>query len=133
MFIQSEGILAPHDIQLVRTSYKSHLESELAKVPSYVPDPESPSMLKNQWTDIVWPTSSQSKESLNVEVDTGVGKDILKHIGKASVWVPEGFEVHSKLGRHIKNRLGSLEKEKGIDFATAEVCMLFCMCQVKLM
>ncbi len=76
-------------------------------------------MPQQQWNVMVWPASSEAKRS--VDVDTGVEKDVLKKVGTASVWVPEGFEIHSKLGRHVKNRLGSLEKEKGLDWATAEV------------
>ncbi len=76
-------------------------------------------MLQQQWKGIVWPASNEAKRS--ADVDTGVEKDVLKNVGTASVWVPEGFEIHSKLGRHVKNRLGSLEKERGLDWATAEV------------
>lgn len=68
---------------------------------------------------MVWTGSMEAKSSVNV--NTGVEKDFLKKVGEASVWVPEGFEVHPKLARHMKNRLGSLEKEKGLDWATAEV------------
>ncbi len=46
---------------------------------------------------------------------------MLKKVGMASVWVPEGLEIHSKPGQYVKNRLRSLEKEKGLDWATAEV------------
>lgn len=80
-------------------------------------------MLQQQWAGIVWPASAEAKRT--VEVDTGVEKNVLKRVGEASVWVPEGFEIHTKLGRHVKNRLGSLEKGKGLDWATAEVRSTF--------
>lgn len=79
-------------------------------------------MLKQQWRNIVWPRNTEAKSS--VDINTGVEKDTLKRVGEASVWVPEGFEVHSKLVRHVKNRLGSLEKGRGLDWATAEVRFL---------
>jgi len=46
-------------------------------------------------------------------------------VGRASVWIPEGLEVHPKLVRHVKNRIASLDKEKGLDWAAAEVRILF--------
>jgi len=76
-------------------------------------------MLSRQWKDIVWPGSKEALPS--VDIITGVDKDILKRVGRASVWIPEGFEIHPKLTRHVKNRIGSLDKEKGLDWATAEV------------
>jgi len=76
-------------------------------------------MLSQQWETIVWPRSQEALSS--VDITTGVAKDILKRVGQASVWIPEGFEVHPKLVRHVKNRIASLDKEKGLDWATAEV------------
>ncbi|KXN83086.1 putative 2-oxoglutarate dehydrogenase E1 component DHKTD1, mitochondrial, partial [Leucoagaricus sp. SymC.cos] len=112
----SEGTVTQEHIANVRSRYKSHLESELSKVTSY--SSTNAPMLKQQWRGIVWPASTEAKDS--VDVNTGVEKDVLKRVGDASVWVPEGFELHPKLARHVKNRLGSLEKEKGLDWATAE-------------
>ncbi|KJA23080.1 hypothetical protein HYPSUDRAFT_40201 [Hypholoma sublateritium FD-334 SS-4] len=109
----SEEVLTETDINAVRGSYKAHLESELAKVPAYGP---SASMLEKQWTGMVWPASPKAIH----DPATGVDVDILKKIGRASVKVPEGFEIHSKLHRHVKNRLQSIESGKGLDFATAE-------------
>ncbi|KAF5357075.1 hypothetical protein D9756_006778 [Leucocoprinus leucothites] len=122
----SEGVLTQESITSVRSTYKSHLETQLAGVPNYTPTLTStlsstnaqPVMLNQQWEDIVWPGSTEARST--VDINTGIDKDVLKRIGQASVWVPEGFEVHSKLVRHIKNRMTSLEKEKGLDWATAE-------------
>lgn len=73
-------------------------------------------MLEAQWSGIVWPESSDAVPN----PDTGVEREVLEKVGKASVRVPEGFEIHPKLQRHVKGRLGSLEQGKGIDWATAE-------------
>ncbi|CAA7261195.1 unnamed protein product [Cyclocybe aegerita] len=109
----AENVLTTEAVASVRNSYKSYLEAELAKVPSYVP---SASMLEKQWSGMVWPTSAEAEH----DPATGVDKEILQKVGKASVAVPEGFEIHPKLHRHVKNRLASIENGKGIDFATAE-------------
>ncbi|KAF5310667.1 hypothetical protein D9619_007724 [Psilocybe cf. subviscida] len=110
----ADGTLTTEFLDSVRASYKSHLEAELAKVPEYKPSPES--MFKNQWSGMVWPADAKAQH----DPDTGVDSDILQKVGKASVTVPEGFEIHSKINRHVKNRLQSLSTGKGIDFATAE-------------
>ncbi|PPQ78664.1 hypothetical protein CVT25_010552 [Psilocybe cyanescens] len=109
----TEEVLTLEDINTVRTSYKSKLEAELARMASYVP---SASMLEKQWAGIVWPASVEAQH----DPSTGVEKEKLEKIGKASVAVPEGFQIHPKLHRHVKNRLQSVTTGKGIDFATAE-------------
>ncbi|PPQ70860.1 hypothetical protein CVT26_014083 [Gymnopilus dilepis] len=109
----AEEILSMEDVSSVRTSYKAYLEEELTKVPTYKP---SASILQDQWSGIVWPTSADA----NHDPATGVDREVLQKVGKASVAVPEGFEIHSKLHRHVKNRIQSIESGKGIDFATAE-------------
>ncbi|KAF8877232.1 dehydrogenase E1 and transketolase domain-containing protein 1 [Gymnopilus junonius] len=109
----AEEVLSQEDISSVRTSYKSYLEEELATVPSYVP---SASMLTDQWNSIVWPASVDAVH----DPVTGVDRPVLEKVGRASVAVPEGFEIHLKLHRHAKNRLQSIESGRGIDFATAE-------------
>lgn len=82
--IQGEEVLTPADINAVRSSYKAHLESELAKMPGYVP---STSMLEKQWSGMVWPASAEAVH----DPMTGVDENTLKLIGRASVKVPEDF------------------------------------------
>ncbi|KAF8997053.1 dehydrogenase E1 and transketolase domain-containing protein 1 [Cyathus striatus] len=109
----SEGVLTQADITSIRSAYRDHLESELTETPSYQPAPFTST---GQWSEIVWPAS----EEANHNPITGVQGETLKDIGKASVTVPDGFEIHPKLHRHVKNRLASLESGTGIDWATAE-------------
>ncbi|KAF5378752.1 hypothetical protein D9615_006975 [Tricholomella constricta] len=78
--LKTEEILNETDITEVCTAYKSHLEAELSK-------------------GIVWPASKEAE----FDPVTGVDQETLTKVGKASVAVPDGFEVHSKLHRHIKN------------------------------
>lgn len=75
-------------------------------------------MLEAQWTGMVWPESTEAISN----PDTGVERDVLERVGKASVYVPEGFELHPKLQRHVRSRLTSLESGLGVDWANAEVC-----------
>ncbi|KAK7041441.1 hypothetical protein VNI00_009307 [Paramarasmius palmivorus] len=108
-----EDVLTEEDVIDVRSAYKANLEQALSGVSSYRP---AAPMLQEQWNGMVWPASKEASD----DPVTGVDKDILVNIGKASVMVPEGFEIHPKLLRHVKNRLQSIESGKGLDWATAE-------------
>ncbi|KAF9019090.1 dehydrogenase E1 and transketolase domain-containing protein 1 [Hymenopellis radicata] len=109
----NEQVISAGDAAVLRDSYKVHLNDQLVKVEGYTP---SASMLEGQWHGIVWPASSEASSSPMTGVDT----QTLIDVGEASVRVPAGFEIHPKLQRHIKNRLGSLAKGTGIDWASAE-------------
>ncbi|KAJ7025371.1 dehydrogenase E1 and transketolase domain-containing protein 1 [Mycena alexandri] len=108
-----EEVLDANKIASVRAAYKSELEAQLSRVPSYVP---SASMLEKQWKGMVWPASSAA----NGNPETGVNQAELKNVGRASVKIPDEFEIHPKLQRHVKNRLASIESGTGLDWATAE-------------
>ncbi|KAJ7259573.1 dehydrogenase E1 and transketolase domain-containing protein 1 [Mycena haematopus] len=109
----NEEVLDPSKIASIRAAYKSELETALSSVSSHVP---SASMLDKQWKGMVWPASSSADRN----PETGVEQEQLKAVGRASVKIPEGFEIHPKLQRHVKNRLASLDSGIGLDWATAE-------------
>ena len=58
---------------------------------------------------MVWP---QSRDAVH-NPETGVNTELLKEVGRASVALPDGFKIHSKLQRHIKARLTSIESGSG--------------------
>jgi probable 2-oxoglutarate dehydrogenase E1 component DHKTD1 len=87
---QAEEVLDHTDIANIRSAYKSTLDDGLSKVGSHVP---SASMLEDQWTGMVWPASKQAIRN----PDTGIERQILIKVGKASVNVPEGFVSHLKV------------------------------------
>ena len=87
---QSEQVLATEEATAVRTSHKSHLETQLSEVASYKP---GASMLEQQWSEMVWPASSDAIRSPTTGMDTGT----LGMVGRASVAVPDGF-VSSQAG-----------------------------------
>lgn len=96
-------------------------------------------MLQEHWSGMVWPAS---KEAIR-NPDTGLERQTLETVGKASVAVPEGFvcplvkgcllqgadhgccvmqEIHPRLQRHVNNRVQKIDSGMGLDWATAEVC-----------
>ncbi|KZT04533.1 dehydrogenase E1 and transketolase domain-containing protein 1 [Laetiporus sulphureus 93-53] len=111
-----EEVLSKEEATDVRTSYKTHLTSEFTATDSYTPTAAGASILQEQWSGMVWPASSAAVR----DPETGVGHDVLQHVGRASVTVPEGFEIHPRLQRHVNSRLRAIEKGEGIDWATAE-------------
>ncbi|KAJ7781815.1 thiamine diphosphate-binding protein [Mycena maculata] len=108
-----EGVLDENEIASIRAAYKSELDAALSRVSSYVP---SASMLEKQWKGMVWPASPSAERN----PETGVEPEQLRDVGRASVKIPDGFEIHPKLQRHVKNRLASIDSGVGLDWATAE-------------
>ncbi|KAH7929958.1 2-oxoglutarate dehydrogenase, E1 component [Leucogyrophana mollusca] len=106
-------VVTQESASTLRSSYKAHLEDQLAQVSSYKP---FASMLDDQWAGMVWPASAEAVRN----PDTGVDREALVKIGNASVTVPSDFEIHPRLQRHVKHRLQSVESGKGLDWATAE-------------
>lgn len=81
---QSENVLTAPEITSVRNAHKSHLESGLSTIDSYVP---KASMLERQWTGMVWPASAEAE----FNPETGVERERLVKVGRTSVKVPEDF------------------------------------------
>ena len=76
--------MSEQEISAVRNDYKAYLEAELGNVASYTP---KATILQEQWTGITWPTSDKADHNPS----TGVDKDILVRVGRASVAAPGGF------------------------------------------
>ncbi|KAI0676210.1 dehydrogenase E1 and transketolase domain-containing protein 1 [Trametes maxima] len=110
-----ENVLTKDAAEAVRARHKEFLASELSAAASHMPG-STLSTLQGQWKDLVWPASKEAAW----DPETGVEKDTLKRVGRASVSVPEGFEIHPRLQRHVKHRLQAMETGQGLDWATAE-------------
>lgn len=110
-----ENVLTKDAAEAVRTQHKEFLAAELAAAPSHKAGSHL-SVLQGQWKGISWPVSKEARR----DPDTGVQKEILQQVGNASVAVPESFQIHPRLQRHVKHRLQALESGQGLDWATAE-------------
>ncbi|WWC60118.1 oxoglutarate dehydrogenase (succinyl-transferring), E1 component [Kwoniella dejecticola CBS 10117] len=106
-----QGILSAEQASQSRKSYTARLEEHFGLIDAYKADSD---MLKGKWKDFVWPAGPQAK----LYPETGISKSFLIDIAKASVILPDNFNIHSRLKRHISSRLKSLEGK--VDFATAE-------------
>lgn len=82
--LQSDDVMTHEDAIALRSTYKSRLENHLTEISSYKP---TASMLEDQWSGMVWPASAAATHN----PETGVDRQTLEKVGKASVQVPEGF------------------------------------------
>lgn len=73
----------------MRGEYKAHLDSELQKVNASDGrfTPVYPSLLEGQWKGMVWPQTADADH----DPVTGVEKDVLEKVGKASIKTPDDF------------------------------------------
>ncbi|KAH9887940.1 dehydrogenase E1 and transketolase domain-containing protein 1 [Cubamyces lactineus] len=110
-----ENVLTKDAAESIRANHKEFLASELAAAASHKPG-STLSVLQGQWKGLVWPASREAVW----DPETGVEQGTLKKVGRASVTVPEGFVIHPRLQRHVKNRLQAMESGVGLDWATAE-------------
>ncbi|KAL1409551.1 hypothetical protein Q8F55_003535 [Vanrija albida] len=109
--LKDQSVLSDADAQAGRSAYNAKLNDQLSGVESFKAESE---MLGGKWKDIVWPSSSAA----NPDPETGLPIDRLADVGRASVTLPDNFNVHSRLKRHISARLKALDAK--VDFATAE-------------
>ncbi|KAI0297773.1 dehydrogenase E1 and transketolase domain-containing protein 1 [Multifurca ochricompacta] len=110
----SDDVITSAHAQAVRDAARSRLDVELAQADTYTPT--ATTMLQGQWKGIVWPADKKAERN----PATGVAREVLEGVGRASVMVPSGFEIHPRLQRHVKHRLQTIEKGTGLDWATAE-------------
>ena len=109
--LSNEGLTSESELQINKTNFKKWLEAEFEQSKSYKSD------LK--WFDGVW---SRFKPGLGKDKRgaSGVDGKLLKAVGKKISTIPSGFSVHKTLKKIFELRNQSIEKEVGIDWATAE-------------
>ncbi|XP_045449250.1 probable 2-oxoglutarate dehydrogenase E1 component DHKTD1 homolog, mitochondrial [Melitaea cinxia] len=108
----SEGIVAASDVEEISSSYHKYLQTQYEAANSYVPEV---SYYQDQWSSI-----THAPRAIEIW-DTGVDRELLKLIGRASVSTPKDFNIHAHLAKtHVKNRLNKITEGKDLDWATAE-------------
>ncbi|CAH2261934.1 jg6996 [Pararge aegeria aegeria] len=110
--LMSESVLSEKDVTNINTEYTMFLQKQFESATTYTP---KVTYFQEQWTGM-------SAAPAAVEVwNTGVDKEMLKLIGRASVTTPSNFNIHAHLAKtHVKNRLNKITQESDLDWATAE-------------
>lgn len=83
--VKNDEILDPEAAAQTRTSYKTFLNEQLAAAELYIPTASH--TLQGQWNGLVWPTSADAVR----DPETGVARDTLLRVGRASVTTPKDF------------------------------------------
>ena len=108
----ASGDLEAQEEENLASEFRSRLQSALDTVRGEHPPPEvqAPSELwagcKDAWSDAA--------------VDTTVSKEVLLEVAKALTTIPEGFNLHPKLVRLVKQRREISENGGPLDWALAE-------------
>ena len=110
--LNEENLKTSVSVMDIEKSYVDYLEKEFDAATTYEPSEEM--TLQGKWKGLTF--------KQNEPVDTGVEMTLLQLVGKASVAIPEKFNIHPRLLKHhIEPRLQSLlDKKSLIDWATAE-------------
>uniref|UniRef100_A0A182N116 Transketolase-like pyrimidine-binding domain-containing protein n=1 Tax=Anopheles dirus TaxID=7168 RepID=A0A182N116_9DIPT len=108
----ADGVLDQQDVDAISKSHQNYLTAELQAHAEYEPER---SYFGAQWSGL-----QQPGDEVTVW-NTGVDYRLLGHIGRESVTLPAGFNVHPHLQKtHIDARLKRLADGQRIDWATAE-------------
>ncbi|RMH68634.1 MAG: multifunctional oxoglutarate decarboxylase/oxoglutarate dehydrogenase thiamine pyrophosphate-binding subunit/dihydrolipoyllysine-residue succinyltransferase subunit [Gemmatimonadetes bacterium] len=100
--------IKPEEIQKVTNEFKQILGDAFEETQKVEPQPVSV------------PQEETPPEQLDPEIETGVARPILDEISRALSTVPEGFTIHPKLIRLLKNRSEMLAKD-AVDWAMGEL------------
>ncbi|MEN8236312.1 MAG: 2-oxoglutarate dehydrogenase E1 component [Pseudomonadota bacterium] len=106
------GVVTADEVEQLNQNCLQELEADFKTTANYKPK-------KADWLDGVWSGFATSLAKAKSPA-TGVTIKKLREIGKVLTKVPEGFAIHPRLARVLKEKQQRLEAGKGIDWATAE-------------
>jgi len=110
-----EKLVTEETVNAIKTEIMNLFEEQLSLSRSFTPT--SKTAFEGRWKGFVQVTDMNDSSS----IDTGVPVDTLRHIGLASVALPDHFEVHDRLKKFfINSRVERINQGKGLDWATCE-------------
>ena len=110
--LEEEGITEPGEAEQMRSSFRSHLDSEFETADSYKPN-------KADWLDGRWSGVGFAEDDAR-RGETGVEVELLKTIGRRVTSIPQGFNAHKTVRRLLERRREMIESGTSIDWAMAE-------------
>lgn len=111
--VAEAGVWSQEEQDAFRTNYRNVLKEQLDMARGdYVPNLND-SMESGEWR-------RYRKEFSFDPVETGVDETELRRVGEVLTSVPEGFHLHPKLQRLVKERRQMLDSGDGIDWGFAE-------------
>ncbi len=107
------------DIDDIESKRKADLESELAQAGTPDPSPRGPNTGQGLWRPY-----RGGADHATPEVPTGVARDRLAALLRATTVVPDSFNVHPKLRRFLGDRVAMANGKKLLDWGGAEAAAL---------
>lgn len=108
------------DEGVLTTLQKADIENKIKKdLRTAYEESKKQNIDKKSWLPRLWENQIESGLFGKLK-DTGIPLDLLKTIGKEINTLPSQFKFHPQILKIYQQRLLSIEKGEGIDFATAE-------------
>ena len=111
----AEGVVDQAWIDKTTSDYVAHLEEEFEAATSYLPN-------KADWFEGRWAGLARPSEPVvgRRNIETAIGDEELRDLGRVLTTVPEGFNIHKTLQRILDSKKAMFESGEGFDWATAE-------------
>ncbi|MFC7499240.1 2-oxoglutarate dehydrogenase E1 component [Enterovirga sp. GCM10030262] len=110
-----EGVVDQAWIDSHVEQFTNLLEGEFEAAKSYLPNKAD--WFEGRWAGLGKPATDETERR---NVDTAVGEDGLRAIGRILTHVPHKVDIHKTLGRILDAKRAMFETGEGFDWATAE-------------
>ena len=107
-----DGLLAEGEVEDLKAAFQSELNEEFEAGKVFRPN-------KADWLDGRWAHLNTAKGEYQ-RGETHAPMDVLKDVGKALSYVPEGFTPHKTVQRILDAKAKMMKTGEGFDWATAE-------------
>jgi 2-oxoglutarate dehydrogenase E1 component len=113
--LMAEGVVDQAWVDKASSDYVAHLEEEFESAVSYLPN-------KADWFEGRWAGLARPEEPVlgRRNIDTAIGEDELRDLGKVLTTAPEGFQIHKTLQRILDAKKAMFDAGEGFDWATGE-------------
>ena len=110
-----EGVVDPAWADRHIADFTAVLESEFEAAKTYLPNKAD--WFEGRWSGLGRPETPETERR---NVDTAIGEDVLRDVGRVLTTVPDGLNIHKTLDRIVAGRRQMFESGEGFDWATAE-------------
>jgi 2-oxoglutarate dehydrogenase E1 component len=113
--LMAAGVVDQAWVDKASSDYVAHLEEEFESAVSYLPN-------KADWFEGRWAGLARPEEPVlgRRNIDTAIGEDELRDLGKVLTTAPEGFQIHKTLQRILDAKKAMFDAGEGFDWATGE-------------
>jgi len=110
----AEGALSADEAAAIQARFLAALDEAFEASRTYKPNKAD--WLEGRWAGLA-PGGIEDEPK---ECATGVAPETLREVGEALCRVPDGFDLHPKIGRQLEQKREAISSGEGIDWATAE-------------